>query len=101
MELEEKIMDKENFNNYSEEELQGVLRFTQSVSNANAELEDAVAQARAYAKARNKERLGRAKEDSPEQLEIDEQVTSWLKRTNRDKKNDSDTRELSTTKPNY
>jgi len=74
---------KPDFKDYSEEQLEGVLRFTKSVADTNAELNEAVAQAREYAKARNEKRSGKTTDDSPEQKEIQEQVDSWLKRTKR------------------
>lgn len=77
-----------DFKDYTEEQLEGVLRFTASVANTNAELNEAVSQAKKYAKARNEKRSGmivdeKIVDNNPEQNEIQAQVDNWLKRTKR------------------
>ncbi len=75
---EQNIMDENDidFRNYTEKQLQSILRFTKAVANSNKQLNDAVVKARVYAKTKNAEHIGKASCKRPEDVVIGNRHTS-------------------------
>ena len=72
-----------NFNGFTDEQLAGVLRFTESIATINQDIVDAVEQAKTYARERNANRSGKVQEDDDESKSIREQVSEFLIKTKR------------------
>jgi hypothetical protein len=72
-----------NFNGFTDEQLAGVLRFTERIATINQDIVDAVEQAKTYARERNANRSGKIQEDDEESKSIREQVSEFLIKTKR------------------
>ena len=72
-----------NFTGFTDEQLAGVLRFTESIATINQDIVDAVEQAKTYARERNANRSGKVQEDDDESKSIREQVSEFLIKTKR------------------
>lgn len=82
--MDELENDLPNFNDYTEEQLDGVLRFARSVAATSQELEELAETTKRYLSARKagKHRVT----DLPDDKDTDEivnQITEWRRRSNR------------------